>query len=78
MPTHATHDGADALDRERAIDSRQVSELLGLATVTLQQLRVRGDGPPFFRVGRQIRYRLGDVLAYRDARTFGRQTEVLQ
>ncbi len=70
MPTHHTHaDDDDALDRERAIDTREVSRLLGLAAVTLAQLRQRGSGPRFFRVGRQVRYRLGDVLSYRDART---------
>jgi predicted DNA-binding transcriptional regulator AlpA len=79
MSTHAPHDGADALDRERAINTHQVSELLGLAAVTLAQLRQRGSGPRFFRVGRQVRYRLGDVLSYRDARTVARRdAEVLR
>lgn len=73
MATHHSHDEADALDRERALDTHQVSELLGLATVTLAQMRARGEGPPFFRVNkRHVRYRLGDVLAYRDARMCGK------
>ena len=72
-----SHDTAAAdtnsLDRERALTTCQAGELIGLATITLAQMRARGDGPRFFRVGkRTIRYRLGDVLAYRDARSAGR------
>ncbi len=58
-------------DRERAVNRRQVGELLGLAPITLQQMAARGDGPPFFKMGRSVRYRLGDVLDWREARTVG-------
>jgi hypothetical protein len=60
-------------DDERAIDARAVAELLGLSVITLQQMRRRGDGPAWFRTarGRAVRYRLGDVLEYRAARTVG-------
>lgn len=60
------------LDRERALDTTQVSELLGVAPITLAQMRARGAGPRFFRIGRSVRYRLGDVLDWRDARAVGR------
>lgn len=64
----------DALDHERALTTRQVSELLGLAEITIQQMRARGEGPPFFRAtNRHVRYRLGDVLDYRKARTVGKR-----
>lgn len=70
MPNTKTND--TPLDRERALDTRQVGEILGYAPITLAQMRARGDGPRFFRVNRRtIRYRLGDVLDYRDARTVG-------
>ncbi|HEY1555816.1 MAG TPA: helix-turn-helix domain-containing protein [Kofleriaceae bacterium] len=60
----------DALDLERALSTREVAKLLGLAPITLQQLRARGQGPAYFRVGRRsIRYRCGDVIAYRNANT---------
>lgn len=73
MPSNDKRDDAESLDRERALDTRQTAELLGLATVTLQQLRARGEGPRFFRISRSVRYRLGDVLDFRDARTVGRR-----
>ena len=65
--------GHDTSDLETAIDSRETARILGLSPVTLQQLRARGDGPPFFRIGRTVRFRLGDVLAWRDERTVGRK-----
>lgn len=60
------------LERERALDTLQTAALLGLAAITLAQMRARGEGPRFFRIGRSIRYRLGDVIAFRDARSAGR------
>jgi hypothetical protein len=71
MPGDTVGDHANTSDRERAITTRQVSELVGLAPITLAQMRVRGEGPPFFRAGRSVRYRLGDVLDWRAARTIG-------
>jgi len=64
-------DDETTINREKALTTRQLSEFLGFASVTLQQQRERGEGPPFFRVGRSIRYRLGDVLDWRAARTVG-------
>jgi hypothetical protein len=71
------HDNSDddgtTLDRELAITTRQTSEILGYAEITLAQKRARGEGPRFFRIGRSIRYRLGDVLDFRDAHTVGKR-----
>lgn len=65
--------GHESTELETAIDSRATARILGLSPITLQQLRARGDGPPFFRIGRTVRYRLGDVIAWRDARIIGRK-----
>jgi predicted DNA-binding transcriptional regulator AlpA len=59
-------------DTERAVTARDVARLLGLAEITVAQQRARGEGPPFFKIGRHVRYRLADVIAWRDARTVGR------
>ncbi len=56
---------------EHAIDTHEVAQLLGLAEITIAQQRARGEGPPFFRVGRHVRYIRRDVLAWRDARRVG-------
>ncbi len=73
MPNAPDDTEPNALDLERAIRVADVGRILGQAEITVHQQRARGEGPPFFRVGRSIRYRLGDVLAYRDARVVGRK-----
>lgn len=65
--------GPGPLDIERALDTRETARILGLNEITLQQHRSRGEGPRWFRAGtRSVRYRLADVLAYRDARMVGK------
>lgn len=63
----------DTAPDERALTTRKVGEILGVAVITLSKWRVRGVGPRWFHAGRNVRYRLGDVIAWRDARTVGRR-----
>lgn len=42
-------------------------ERWGRAEHTLANDRDLGFGPPYYRFGRQIRYRLDDVIAYEEA-----------
>lgn len=62
---------------ERLIPPKEAAGYLGIETNTLSHWRLKGKGPAFFcfggvdsdgrRRGRgTIRYRLGDVLAWRD------------
>jgi hypothetical protein len=44
---------------------------------TLQAARVKGGGVPFVRIGRAVRYRLEDVLAYEHARLRTNTSETL-
>lgn len=74
------HDGSsvtvdvDALDLERALNSEQVAEILGVTAQTIYSMRKRGEGPRFFRLSRKVvRYRLGDVLDWRASRTVGKR-----
>jgi len=43
---------------------RDASAFLGLSRSWLAKLRLTGDGPPFIKLGRQVRYRLGDLEAW--------------
>ena len=38
------------------LSDRDVAELTGTARSTLAKMRLRGDGPPFVRVGASVRY----------------------
>lgn len=73
MARDTSDDDDTGLDRERALTTAQASPIIGQAPITMAQQRARGEGPPFFRIGRSIRYRLGDLLDWRDERTVGRK-----
>ncbi len=45
--------------------------MLGIGASTLQQLRFRGEGPPYLKIGRAIRYRRSDVERWLEAHTVG-------
>jgi hypothetical protein len=49
----------------------QAAKLLNLSPRTLQNWRITGSGPLYIRVGRAIRYRRRDLIAWIDANTIG-------
>jgi len=52
------------------ITERQLAQWVGVSCVTLQQMRWKGNGPPFTKFGtRAIRYHVPSVRAWLDART---------
>jgi predicted DNA-binding transcriptional regulator AlpA len=51
-----------------------VAHITGRARSTLQKDRVAGDGIPFVRLGRQVRYRQSDVENYLNGLTAHRST----
>lgn len=56
------------IDPDSLLDQSRVAEILGTTTKFLEARRVRGGGPPFIRVGRLVRYRRSDVIAWLDSR----------
>ena len=46
------------------LTTREAARRLGLAVGTLQNWRVRGQGPAFIRLGRAIRYDEGDLARF--------------
>lgn len=44
--------------------STELADYLKVPLGTLHQWRSRGEGPPGFRVGRHVRYRVDDVQAW--------------
>jgi predicted DNA-binding transcriptional regulator AlpA len=54
---------------DRFLTETDVARLLGISPRTLQAWRYRGGHTPqFIKVGRAVRYRLGDVRAWLDER----------
>jgi len=49
---------------DKYLTTREAAELLGLTVKSLEARRARGNGPPFVRIGRLIRYLRSAVLAW--------------
>jgi len=56
-------------DVDLLLKEEDAAHLLSLSVRTLQAWRVRTAGPPFVQVGRAIRYRRRDLIAWIDANT---------
>jgi predicted DNA-binding transcriptional regulator AlpA len=56
------------------LSDRDVERITGRARSTLQKDRVGGNGIPFIRLGRLVRYRQSDVTAYLDGLPSRRST----
>lgn len=54
------------LSEVRLLNTKQISELFGVSVVTLEQWRLQGKGPKFIKVGRCVRYRMADILAFQE------------
>ncbi|WP_127563068.1 helix-turn-helix transcriptional regulator [Nioella ostreopsis] len=50
------------------VDECQVADMLCQSVRTIQKWRVKGNGPGYYKLGRSVRYRLDEVLAWADAR----------
>ena len=62
---HRAGYGTDALRRitPEYLTAQQVATLTGFTPKALEGFRARGTGPPYFKIGARIRYRLADVRA---------------
>lgn len=55
-------------DRDPLIDERAVEAMTGISVNTLRWYRHVGDrGPAYLKLGRRVRYRESDVMAWLDA-----------
>lgn len=54
----------DAADLPEMITRKQLAEYLGMTEPALSMMVSRRQGPKFIRLGRTIRYRREDVLAW--------------
>lgn len=57
-----------SIELPRLLSVKQASLYTGLSESTLNNARWRGDGPPYIKLGRTVRYRAEDLLSYIDTR----------
>lgn len=54
-------------DPDALLTERQAAAFRGQSVKTLQNERVRGDGCPYVKLGRSVRYRRRDLVAFVEA-----------
>jgi hypothetical protein len=47
--------------QKKAVGAKDVASMYGVAEGTLANMRCRGEGPKYYRMGRKILYRLEDA-----------------
>lgn len=52
------------LNDDRLLSRSEVHSYFGLTQRFLEVSAVRGDGPPMVKIGRSVRYRVGDLRAW--------------
>jgi predicted DNA-binding transcriptional regulator AlpA len=55
--------------RERLLTTKDVAELLKLSLSWLAKARMRGDGPPYVKLGRSVRYGENALASWARTRT---------
>ena len=51
-----------------SVTTEAAANHIGLAVSTLEKLRVKGGGPLYIKMGRAVRYRMGDLDRWLDER----------
>lgn len=63
-PLGSIREARDALRSSPFLTSKQAAHFLGFSDRTLQDMRRKGTGPRYVRLGRQVRYHFEDLKAY--------------
>jgi hypothetical protein len=58
------------------LTEQQLAERQQRSIKTLQNLRVKGGSIPFVKIGRHVRYRLSDIIAWEAAHTLSSTSDV--
>lgn len=51
----------DTFDQERLVDTPRAATMLSKHPAVLADWRHQGRGPKYVRIGRSVRYRIGDI-----------------
>ena len=60
----------------QALNTHAAAARTGLASSTLRKLRLTGEGPPYLKLGRAVRYREQDLEAWLEARSVRSTSEL--
>ena len=60
------------------LEEEAAAPLIGWSVSTLQKKRVAGDGPPYVKLGRSVRYRPEDLEAYVVERTISSTSQLVR
>lgn len=60
-----------AVTLPRLLNQRDLAEYLGKSTAWCERARWAGEGPRFIKLGRHVRYRADDVLAWIESQAAG-------
>jgi excisionase family DNA binding protein len=58
---------------EKHLSPEDLAERLGVPVMTVYDWNKHGNAPPRMKIGRHVRYRLADVIAWEQARFVGDQ-----
>jgi hypothetical protein len=51
---------------EQLVDTEEAGIIGDLSVSYLNKLRVRDEGPPYYKFGRAVRYKVGDLVRWRE------------
>ena len=54
--------------RQHLLETVHAADELGLSPRTLEGWRRRGEGPPYLKIGRRVKYRPEDIEAFKATR----------
>jgi predicted DNA-binding transcriptional regulator AlpA len=58
-----------AVTLPRLMNQRDLAQYIGKSTAWCERARWAGEGPRFIKLGRHVRYRADDVMAWLEANT---------
>ncbi|HWA17720.1 MAG TPA: helix-turn-helix domain-containing protein [Devosia sp.] len=61
---------------DKLLNTAEAAETIGLASSTLEKMRVTGAGPKHVKLGRRVLYRLDDLIEWVGARVRQSTSEV--
>ncbi|WP_424533598.1 helix-turn-helix transcriptional regulator [Sphaerisporangium viridialbum] len=63
---------------ERHLTPEDLADRVGIPVATIYQWNSRGTGPRFMKIGKHVRYKIADVVAWEDSRYMDQPTRMNQ